>query len=188
MPEPQVKGLAFRSFVGAARRLHGAPVIDKMLPYLPVDVSTAVSKDRFITSSWYPLSQYRALHMALARATGGQPPELARAIGRDATMDDFRGIYRVLTFVLSPEFLVKRAPGLWNRYYDTGTLEVPTAKHGYAEARFRGCAGFDRVMWEDAIGGCMGMLEVCGAKEISTEVHRGGDDGCDYMDGIIRWR
>jgi hypothetical protein len=188
VPEPQIKGLTFRSFIGAARRLYGPAVVEKMLPYLPADVAAAIGKDRFITSGWYPLSQYRALHAALARATGGDPPALARAIGRDATMDDFRGIYRVLAFVLAPEFLMRRAPGIWSRYYDTGTLEVPAARRGYAEARFRGCAGFDRVLWEDAIGGCLGTLEVCGAKEPSAEVLSGGGDGDDFLDGIVRWR
>ena len=188
MPEPQVKGLAFRSFVGAVKRLHGAPVVEKMLPYLPVDVATAVRGDRFITSSWYPLSQYRALHMALARATGGKPPELARAIGRDATMDDFRGIYRVLTAVLSPEFLIRRVPLLWNRYYDIGTVTVPAARKGYCEANFRGCVGFDRALWEDAVGGAVGILEVCGAQDVRVDIRAGGGDGDDFLEGACSWR
>jgi hypothetical protein len=37
---------------------------------------------------------------------------------------------------------------LFARYYDTGTLSVPTARAGHCEAHYRGCVGFDRVLWE----------------------------------------
>ncbi|HEY2749680.1 MAG TPA: hypothetical protein VGL86_33900 [Polyangia bacterium] len=33
-------------------------------------------------------------------------------------------------FVLSPEFLIRRTPGLFNRYYDTGTFAIPEARAG----------------------------------------------------------
>jgi hypothetical protein len=187
LPEPQVKGLAFRSLVAAAKRLCGPPVLDKMLPFLPEEIARAVKHSGFLTGGWYPLPHYRALHAAIARASG-RGLELARALGRDATMDDFSGVYRVLTFVLSPEFLIRRAPGIWNRYYDTGSLTVPVARKGYAEAEFRGCRGFDRVLWEDAVGGSIGILEACGAKEIHVHIRDGGGDGQDFLDAVCAWR
>lgn len=188
MPDPHVKGLAFRSLVGAAQRLCGAGVVDKMMPLLPEELIRPVKHNSFVSGGWYPLTHYRALHTAIARAAGRSATDLARALGRDATMDDFRGIYRVLTFVLSPEFLMRRAPGLWNRYYDTGSLTVPVARHGYAEASFRGCIGFDRVLWEDAVGGAIGILEVCGAKEIAVHLRAGGGDGQEFLDAACTWR
>jgi hypothetical protein len=188
VPDAHVKGLAFRSLVSAAQRLYGASVVDKIMAHLPDEIARPVKHNSFITSGWYPLPQYRALHDAIARATGKSPPELARALGRDATMDDFRGVYRVLTFVLSPEFLIRRAPGLWNRYYDIGSLTVPVARKGYAEAQFRGCVGFDRVLWEDAVGGAIAILEVCGARDLGVTIRGGGGDGHDFLDATCTWR
>jgi hypothetical protein len=187
VPNPQVKGLAFRSLVRSAQRLFGPGVVDKMMPLLPAEIARTVKHDSFVTSGWYPIGQYRALYGAIARASGKSPIEVGRTLGRDATMDDFRGVYRVLTAVLSPEFLIRRAPGLWNRYYDTGTLAVHAQK-GSAEAEFRGCTGFDRVLWEDAIGGSVGLLEVCGAQEVAVQVRAGGGDGQDFLDAACTWR
>jgi hypothetical protein len=184
-----VKGLAFRSLVTATQRLLGPALVEQMLPLLPEEIARAVRHNRFLTGGWYPLSQYRALHHAIARAAGDKGgPELARALGRACTHDDFRGVYRVLTFVLSPEFLMRRAPALWSRYYDGGTLEVVVAKPGFVETRHRGCSGFDRLLWEDVIGGAVGILEVCGAKELSVDVRRGGGDGDDFLDAACTWR
>src|SRR5690242_18501940 len=115
LPELQVKGLAFRGVIAAAQRLLGDAVADKMLPYLPDELARAIRLNAILTGGWYPIAHYRALHAALGRVSG-RGPELSRTLGHDATVDDFRGIYRVLAFVLSPEFLIRRAPGLWGRY------------------------------------------------------------------------
>jgi hypothetical protein len=187
MAAPNTKGVAFRSLLVAVKELCGEDTLTKMLGYLPEEVARAVRLNAYVSAGWYPLEQYRALHAAAARATG-RGPELSRALGRASTLADFTGIYRMLTFVLSPEFLIRRSPGLWNRYYDTGTFEVLVAKSGYVETSHRGCTGFDRLLWEDVIGGAMGILEVCGAKDLHVEVRAGGYDGDDFLDATCTWR
>jgi hypothetical protein len=185
--EPQVKGIAFRSLLSAVPRVCGPTVIEQTLPLLPDLVSRAIRHHGFLTGGWYPLAHYRALHGAIGRVDG-RGYELARVLGRDATLDDFRGVYRVLTFVLSPEFLMRRAPGLFNRYYDTGSLSVPIARRGYAEANFHGCTGFDRTLWEVVIGGAIAGLEACGARDVQVEIRAGGGDGEDFLRGTCTWR
>jgi hypothetical protein len=187
MAGPQVKGMAIRGFLGAVERVHGNEAIDEMVPLLPEDIGTMLAQRSFISAGWYPLAHYRALLGAVMLVVGGGP-EVVRELSRDGTLDDFRGIYRLLTAVLSPEFLMRRSPSLFNRYYDTGKLTVPVAKHGYAEARFRGCVGFDRVIWEDAVGGAIGILQACGAKDVSLRFVRGGGDGDEELDIIAQWK
>jgi hypothetical protein len=187
LPEPQVKGIAFRSLVATAPRVCGAAVIEKVLPLLPDPVARAVKHNSFLTAGWYPLADYRALHGAFARVTG-RGHELARVLGHDATLADFRGVYRVLTFVVSPEFLMRRSPGLFNRYYDTGSLSVSVARRAYAEANFHGCTGFDRTLWEVVVGGAIGGLEACGAHDVHVEIRSGGGDGEDFLSGTCTWR
>jgi len=94
----------------------------------------------------------------------------------------------LLTFVLSPEFLMRRGPGIFGRYYDSGTLTVPVARNGYCEAQYRGCAGFDHVLWTDLHAGSAAVLEVCGAKDLKYRVVRGGGDGDEDCDIVGEWR
>jgi hypothetical protein len=187
MSGPQAKGVAFRGIVEAVKRICPPGTVDKMLPLLPSQVAPAVEHDGFLAAGWYPLPHYRAIFEAVMRATG-RGLDLVAELSREATKQDFRGIYRVLTFIISPEFLMRRAGGLFNRYYDTGALIVPVAKHGYAEAQYRGCVGFDRVLWEDALAGSGAILEVCGAKDLEVTRLRGGGDGDVDMDVVARWK
>jgi hypothetical protein len=185
--EPHTKGVSFRGLMGALTRLHGADALDRALAFVPDELANAVRFGKFVSSGWYPLAQYRALHAAAQRATG-LGPELARALSREATLQDFRGIYRVLTAVLSPEFLIRRSPSLWRRYYEQGELAIPEAVHGRARAVFTNCTGFDRNLWEDAIGGCIGVLEACGARAVGVELVSGGGDGEVAMTMVATWR
>lgn len=183
---PQVKGVAIRGFIAAVERLFGEATVDKMVPLLPDEIAAALKQRRFLVAGWYPLATYRAQLGAVMRVTG-RGPEVVRELSREATLDDFRGIYRLFTAVLSPQFLMRRAPGLFNRYYDTGKLAVVARPH-YAEAKFTGCVGFDRVFWEDAVGGAIGILESCGARDVQVRWMRGGGDGDQELDIIAEWK
>jgi hypothetical protein len=180
---PQVKGVAFRGILSASERVFGAQTVGRALELVPPDLANAIRNKTLIVGGWYPLASYRALIGAIDQLHPGRLPEASR----DATLDDFRyGIYKVLTFVLSPQFVIKRSPGLFNRYYDTGKLEVPTAREGTATARFTGCTGFDALLWRDVLGGCIGVLEACGGKGVQMHIDEGGGNA-DHCTATATW-
>jgi hypothetical protein len=182
---PHAKGINFRSLIGAARRLLGPATLDKMITHLPPELAERVQKNAFVTGSWYPLADFRRLHGSALAATG-RSVELTRELARDCARDDFRGIFRVLTFVLTPEWIMRRVPVIWSRYFDTGKVTVE-ARPCFARARFAAAAGFDHVLWQDVIGGSTGVLEVCGAKDLKMTVEGGGGDD-DFMSLAAEWR
>lgn len=184
MGAPQVRGLAFRGILAATERLHGKDGLAKLTAALPKELEKSLHYSAIVTSGWYPIEGYQALLAAVSRALGGTPA--VREVGRDAALQDFRGIYKVLTFVLSPQFVIKRSPGLFNRYYDTGKLEIPEARAGWCKARFTGCAKFDPNMWEDAVAGAAGVLEACGGKDIEVAFLEGGGDK-DHLTITASW-
>jgi hypothetical protein len=179
--EPQVKGLAFKGILNALQRMHGPHAVERVREQLP-------SVARLIVSgNWYPISTYKRLLSTVVETLGGAPAAI-RAVSREATLDDFRGIYRVLTFVLSPESLMKRAPGVFNRYYDTGTLAILDARDGMVRAQYSGCTGFDHLMWEDVTGGSVAILEACGARDIQVRTLSGGTDKDDHLLIDATWK
>ncbi|HZS38281.1 MAG TPA: hypothetical protein VFF06_15695 [Polyangia bacterium] len=187
MGEPQIKGVALRGMLAAARKLHGDSFLEAMLAHLPPQTARLVRAGGFLSGGWYPLATFRELNHAAQRAAG-LGPELSRALAREATADDFRGIYRVLTFVLSPEFVIKRAPTLFSRYYDTGRMEVVRAVSGSAQARFSGCVGFDRSVWQGVAGGCVAVLEACGGQDVDVRATDGGNDGDEHLFLAATWK
>src|SRR4051812_23727670 len=137
---PCIKGLAFRGMVGSLRRLKGDDAVKRTVELLPAELAKTARADLFVTQTWYPLADYAELLRAMLTANDADS-ELIRVLSREAVLHDFRGVYRVLTFVMSPEFVMKRGPLLFSRYYDTGQLEVE-ATPGLAVARYTGCKGF----------------------------------------------
>jgi hypothetical protein len=183
--EPHAKGINFRGTIASARRLLGPATIEKVIARLPAELGRQVEKNSFVTGSWYPLADYRLLHTAILQATGGGA-DLTRAISRDAALDDFRGIFKVLTFVLTPEWIMRRTPVIWHKYFDVGKVAVEAA-HGWASAHWTEAVGFDRVLWNDVIGGSTGVLEVCGAKQLKMTIASGGGDE-DHLELAAEWR
>src|SRR5579872_40853 len=145
--EPRVKGLAFRSTIEALRSLRGDASVAATFDELAGPFGELVRFGGLSASAWYPLAAYRDLMAAIRRATHSGP-ELLRAIGRQASLADFRGVYRFVAFVLSPQRLITKAPRAWSLYFDSGRLEVSEAREGMASARYLGCDGFDRNIWE----------------------------------------
>jgi hypothetical protein len=184
---PQVKGIAIRGILTAVESVCPPGTRKKMLARLPDQIVPAVEHESFLAAGWYPLAHLRAIFGAAMEVTG-RDVDLVHELSRFATKDDFRGIYRLLTFVLSPEFLMRRSPGIFGRYYDTGSLLVPEARSGRCRAVYSGCAGFDRILWEDVIAGSSAVLEVCGAKDVQLTRVRGGGDGDTELDIIAEWR
>jgi hypothetical protein len=184
---PQIKGTAIRGVIKAVNSICPPGTLARMVRLLPEQIAPAVEHDGFIIAGWYPLAHLRAIFGAAMTATG-RDLELVRELSREATKDDFRGIYRLLTFVLSPEFIMRRGPAIYSRYYDTGSFSVPVARHGYCEGHYRGCVGFDRVLWADLVWGTAAVAEVCGAKDLKFQITRGGGDGDEECDIIGEWR
>jgi hypothetical protein len=169
------------------KRLHGAETVEKMIALLPPELARLMRTGGFVTAGWYPLATLRELYRTAQRATG-RGVELARDIGRESTADDFRGIYRVLTFVLSPSFVLKRSPAVFSRYFDTGRMEMIEARDGHARARFEGCAGFDHNMWVGLVGGCAAVLEACGGKEVVITIVDGGGEADEHLTITATWK
>jgi len=186
MPAPRTKGLQFRSFLSALKRLRGDDACTATIDLLPTELGEALRYKTLVTGGWYPLDWYAQLHVAAQRATR-EGFELARIIAKEAIQEDFRGVYRLITLALSPQVIFKLAPKIVNLYYDTGRCVVDEASRGYVRGRFEGFSTFDRNLWEDTIGGITGVMELAGAKELAPHVLAGGKDGDAEMTLEVRW-
>jgi hypothetical protein len=187
MAEPRAKGVNFRTFLKILRKLKGDRVAEAALDLAPPELARNFRAGLVFSGNWYPLAWYADLHRAAQKAAG-TGPELARVIGLEAVKDDLSGIYRIFLLVVSPEFVLGKAPLLFNTYYDTGTMTVTNSARGRARAQWSGCAGFDRNVWLDLQGSCQAGLEAAGARDVVINLLAGGADGDTTMEIEARWR
>jgi hypothetical protein len=183
----QVKGLVFRSWVGTFTRLRGVEAYSRTVDRLPPEIADSLRMHAFVTGSWYPCEWLNLILLA-AREECGEGIELTRAIAREAVKDDFRsGVHRLVTLAASPEWILKWAPKIVGYYYDCGRLVVEEAVVGRAMGRFEGFTGFTSDLWEQVIGGSLGVMEHAGAKGLTSKALAGGGDGDAHMTFALRW-
>ena len=187
MRQIRSKGANFRSFVSAFRRLRGEEALARALELLPRELGEGLRLGALVTGAWYPIAWYDALHSAAQKACG-EGPELSRILSREGIQEDFRGgVYRLVTLSLSPQSIFKWAQRAVGLYYDQGRCVIEESVPGRAMGRFEGFQGFTRNLWEDMVGGSLGVLELAGAKNLTPRVLAGGTDGDAHMGLVVRW-
>jgi hypothetical protein len=110
--------------------------------------------------------------------------EAARAaVARDLSS----GVYKYVVRLLTPEWLVRRSVYLFGSYYRNGEALCTITGARQGRMSFKKCVSFDRALWEDITGGCIGILEAAGAKSVHEHDRQGGGDGDDWMDVGFIW-
>ncbi len=185
--EVQVKGQSFHSVLGALEQMRGDGFREDVLAVLAGECGEALRGGFLLSSNFYPVSWYRDLFAAASELAPGAL-HFAREIGRVSGERDLRGIYRVLVRALSTERLVRQSPRLFRVVYQGGGVEVLETGKGAARVRYFDCFGFDRNVWQDAIGGASAVFRATGAESLAMRVESGGGDGDSEMTVCVTWK
>lgn len=170
--EVEVKGVALRGVLDLMTDRIGPEFLSDLRQELSADHARLL-EGPVLAVSWYPVAIYRQAY-ALAQDRLHRGPDLARELSREAVLKDFQGVYKVVAGALKPEWLISFAPRQFKRYFRGPEAVVEEAREGYARWRVSECHGFDPSMWEDVVGGCIAILESCGAKRVRARISRGG--------------
>jgi hypothetical protein len=192
MPDPpgnQVKGVALRNFVQFTDRVAGPGAWDQVLARVDPEVAEAHRHGAIVSGGWYPLGWYAALHVAAEQAGLRAAPNFAYALGRESTRVDLSsGVYKLLLAVVSPSFLLGKAPLIFGSYYKQGAMTVTGATATHTRASWTGCVGFTAHIWRDIVGGCEGALVAAGARDVVLRMVSGGRDGDESAVADADWR
>ena len=170
----RAKGITFSSLLTSLARLRGQDAVQATLQALPPEIETALRLGEIVTTGWYPIEWYRALHAAASRACAEPGVELSKRLGRESTVAQFRGIHRLLLRVISSELLVSQAPKIFRMYFEGGEVGIVDVGTGTGIIEFSGWHGFDRLLWGDVMGGLEGFLIARRAVDVRHRVIRGG--------------
>lgn len=184
--ECKVKGQSFRAFLAALDKLEGRRAVVTTIANLPQDVRHAIENQVIVTSGWYPMSWYVALHAAAKRACPGVVG-LARQLGRAQTRAEVQGIYKFILGFIKPGLLMQNAGRLFAMYCRGGKLTVTDAESTYVRLVYEDCHGSDANVWEDVIGSTEAMLEAAGAHAVRSFLESGGGEGDPMMTLQLRW-
>lgn len=95
-----------------------------------------VMEGRLLASETVPIGVSNRLTDLAARECGQTPFEFGRAAGRVVAELGTRTVYKFILALLSPQSMLRMAPTLWGRVYDTGHL-VAEAGEGQGRLTLR---------------------------------------------------
>jgi hypothetical protein len=183
---PAAKGVNFRSFISALKKLHGDNAAEKTIDALPNELKENLREGMILPSNWYPLEWYVSMYPAAHKVLVLEP-NFPRTIGYTEMRADLSGIYRVFLTVLSPEFLVTKVSTIFNLYFDTGHFELLEHQKKGAKGQYLGCTGFNWNLWQEIIGSMEGALSCVKATNVQTKVISGGMDNDSTMLFEMSW-
>lgn len=183
--ESQTKGSNFLGLLRAVVKLHGPRARSDVLDSCAGELGAALREESLLAMSWYPAKWYSDLHSAIDYTLSGGP-DFARALGKSATLDDFTKLHRLVVSMLKPETAFVHAPRLMGLYFRGGTIELTEITAGRARMRFADWNDFNRLVWEDLLGSIEGILDVCGAKKVTSRPVQ-ALERAETVDIISRW-
>jgi hypothetical protein len=180
-------GACFLSFAEIVREQHGAAAWGRIEAALDAELREALQHGAIVERGWYPLNWYRHLH-TVAQQTLGQDVVLAATVGRLSIRRDMTtGASRLLVKVLSPQTIIAKAAHVFGSYYEGGRVSILEKNGSRVRVRWTHCADFDRNIWADVFGGCVGALEAAGARHVVTSPIDGGGDEDEQAVVDLTW-
>jgi hypothetical protein len=179
------KGTNLKGVSEALARLEGPEVFERVVAAAPPTLQD-ILRTGIKPHQWYDLSLYRALHASIHEVVAR--PTISRDLAREATRHDFRGVFRLFITVFKPETVLTYSTRLWRLYCDGGEVLPEREAPSQVRITYTGLVGFNRHLFDDAVGGTEAVLEVAGAEKITSRVLSGGKDGDDGMVTRLSWR
>ncbi|MCI4398120.1 MAG: hypothetical protein JHC34_04695 [Acidobacteria bacterium] len=179
----RVKGTVIASTLAFLNEKLGKDGTGRLIEGLGAERS-ALLKGPVLQGNWYPVDLLIKLVTAAegkVAVPGGRT--LAWELGRYSADTGLKGIYKVFFKMADISFILKRAPGVWASYYDSGMMQVLVAEPNKAIMRI---AGFDQpsaILCDRVLGWMERTVEMSGGKRVVMShpaCAARGDDFCEY--------
>jgi hypothetical protein len=153
------------------------------------DTSKKVYTGTVMATEWYPLE---AAVVAPTQLVGemfynGDIQKAAWESGRHSAEVALTGIYKVFVLIATPQYIMKRGGKIMTSFYDPSTLVIAGERPKGVDVHITEFPSANEVV-EHRIGGWMQRaLEICGCKNVVTDMPRSLTKGDELTEYIINW-
>lgn len=182
----QAKGINFTTLLLAIEKVHGAGAAERVSGPMQGSAGSALRFGGVVAGGWYPIGWYQELWQAV-HETLRVGEDGARQIGAAAAEIGVNRVYRMFSRLASPLMLMRIASSAFSNYYDTGKLDVRLDGTNALIAEWKGCTGFNPLLWADMLGGAHYFLASTGVKDVRIAAVSGGVNE-DWLVARGTWR
>lgn len=171
-----VKGINFTTLLLAVDKVHRQGAAERVRVAIGGSAGHALRYGGLVVGGWYPVEWYQELWTGVQTALQ-VGDEGARQIGACAAEIGVNRVYRTFARLASPLMLMRIASAAFNSYYDTGSLQVRLDGANSIIAEWKGCTGFNSLLWADLLGGAQYFLGSTGVSDVKiTPLSGGGNE------------
>jgi hypothetical protein len=151
------------------------------------------TRDTFTSSiaiNWHPVGELLELVTVAAGVLGRKPTSLAQDIGAAGARANMKGtLLRIAFYWGKPEFLMKRAAGLWRQFNDEGSMALLQMDERTLQVEVSGIREPNEVFCAIINGWCLQTALAMGVRDATShhiECRARGGGRCIYeVRGII---
>jgi uncharacterized protein (TIGR02265 family) len=177
----RVKGGALLSRLAFVRDHRGEEGVQRVLERLGPDDRLACSQ--ILTGGWYSFDMNDRLDAAVA-AEMGMGEKVFLLMGEKSGEQNLKGAHRSMLSDGDPHGLLRRAPQIYQMYYDTGRRTYERLGDKKAVIRTHEAATFSKHDCLTIIGWHRKAIEMCGGinpRVTETKCRAAGADVCEYV-------
>ena len=177
----RVKGGALLSRFAFVREQRGEEALARVLARLPETDRTACAN--ILTGGWYPFELNEHIDAAVA-AEMGMGEDVFLLMGEKSALQNLSGPHKAMLSTGDPHGLLRRAPQIYQMYYDTGRREYESTGDRKAVLRTYDAETISRNDCLTVIGWHRKAIEMCGGRDVKvTETHcrANGASHCEYV-------
>lgn len=182
-----IKGSALASRLLWVRLNQGESGLDKLKSSVSAPLASVLESGA-VMATWYPLSMFIELNIAIDKAFGKGDLGLIKALGRHGADANLTTIYRLFFKVGTVKWIMARAARLWGMHYDSGRLIVKQFPGKEVEMEIVDYVAPHRVHCLAVQGWAERSIELSGAKDVVVDeiaCRANGDEQCRWR---VTWR
>ncbi len=163
-----LKGAAWKPIVKFVKVTFGEDPLSKVLESVSPECRT-IASETILVNSWYDMSLIEEFISAADRLLGTGDLTIARKMGQYSAEFGIKTVYKIFMKVGSPEFVIKKAPVIWKRYYSRGDLNLVEFEKGHVILRLTDMGQISKVTCVRVTGWMETTLRMSGAKDSVVE-------------------
>jgi uncharacterized protein (TIGR02265 family) len=177
----KVKGGPLLSRLAFVREQRGEEAVKNVLARLSEDDRNVCA--RILTGGWYPFELNEKLDQAVA-AEMGMGDDVFLLMGEKSATQNLGGPHKAMLSPGDPHGLLRRAPQIYQMYYDVGRRAYEHAGEKKAILRTYDAPTFSRPDCLTVIGWHRKAIEMCGGtrvRVVETQCRAKGAAHCEYV-------
>ncbi len=157
-----LKGAAWKPIVKFVKVTFGNEAFTRVLESVSPPCRE-IASETILVNNWYEMSLIEEFISTADKLLGSGDLTIARKMGQYSAEFGIKTVYKVFMKVGTPEFVIKRAPVIWNRYYSKGKLEALVLEKGHVVLRLTDIGSISKVTCVRVTGWMEMTLKMSGA-------------------------